>query len=132
MTIDCPRPHSGLHLMAWEHGVDPGLRTIKLWQHIEHALDHIDPENDAVQTAAAVVRGVLDRNRTATGLIEVTDDELAAIKLAVADGCEYMAINNYADDDSYPEGAAAASVLQNGGIAWICWRDPERETRDRQ
>lgn len=79
-----------------------------------------------------MVRGITDRNRAATGLIEVTDDELAAIKLAVADGCEYMAINNYADDDTFPEDAAAASVLKGGGIAWICWRDPERETHDRQ
>jgi hypothetical protein len=118
--------------MAWEHGVDPGLRPITLWQHIEHALDHTDSENDEVQTAVGVVRGIIDRNRAATGLIEVTDDELAAIKLAVTDGCEYMAINNYADGDTFPEDAGAVSVLKGGGIGWICWRDPERESHDRQ
>jgi len=35
MTVDCPRPHSGSHLLAWEHGVDRRLRAIKLWQHVE-------------------------------------------------------------------------------------------------
>ncbi len=131
MTTDCPIAHTGPHLMAWEHGVDPRLRTITLWQHIERALDHTDIDDDGVQAAVAVVRGVIDRNRAATGLIEVTDDELAAIKVAVHDACEYMALNNYADDDSFPEDSAAASVLQRGGVAWICWRDPEREARER-
>lgn len=132
MTADCLRPHSGSHLLAWEHGVDPRLRTITLWQHIELALDHTDTENDEVQAAVGVVREIIDRNRAATGLIEVTDDELAAIKLAVSDGCEYMAINNYADDASFPEDAAAAPVLQSGHVAWICWRDPQREARERK
>lgn len=131
MTVDYPEAHSGPHLMAWEHGVGPDLRTTTLWQHIAHALDHTDTENDEVQAAVAVVREIIDRNRDATGLIEVSDDELAAIKLAVADGCEYMALNNYADDASFPEDAAAAAVLQSGHIAWICWRDPQREARER-
>ena len=127
MPIDCPRPHTGPHRLAWEHGVDPRLRTAKLWQHIEQAIHHADTDNDEVQVAVVVVRGIIDRHRNTCGLIDVDDDELAAIKLAVSDACEYMAINNYADDDSFPGDAAAAAVLQSGEIAWVCWRDLVRE-----
>lgn len=48
----------------------------------------------------------------------ITEAELLALADVVAVGAEYMDVNEYADDDDFPEDVAAANQLGSGTSAW--------------
>lgn len=115
------------------HYVGLNLRTgmnapVSTWQRIAqyarivlaHATvtDELDPEREQrFEDWGRTSEAVLDRadGDLSTYYVAVTAQEWLALVASLADGAEYMAINNYADDEEFPEDAAAARVFRNDG-----------------
>lgn len=123
-----PQAHDGAHLLNWFHN-DHLDRPV--FESVNDVLVHAYTEDDDIAEAVEVVRGLIDRaraERKATPKayehgFAVTDAEREAILLAVGDACEYMAVNGYADDESYPEDAALAQFFgPRGTIAVECFK----------
>lgn len=119
--------HEGEHLLNWFHTDHLGRPIV---ESVNDVLVHAYTEDDDIAEAVAVVRGLIDRARAeAKGNpkayergFAVSTDERAAIELVILDACEYMAINGYAEDESYPEDAALAQFFgDTGTIARECF-----------
>jgi hypothetical protein len=119
----CGRIHEGPHglMLNAPTGASRSPET-RLAALARTALLHADL--DVLVDTEAIAEAVLDRADATTDiLIEVTDEELEAISIAVGSGAEYMAINRYADDHGFPEDAYAASVLTpTGAPVNVCWK----------
>lgn len=121
-----PQSHDGAHVLNWFH-TDHADRPI--FESVSDVLVHAYEEDEDIAEAVEVVRDLVKRARAEYGPkayergFEVTEAEREAIALAVGDACEYMAINNYADDESFPEDAALARFFgPTGTIATECFK----------
>jgi hypothetical protein len=119
--------HDGPHLLNWFHTDHRGRPIV---ESVNDVLVHAYTEDGDIAEAVAVVRGLVDRARAEFKRnprayedgFAVTTAEREAIELAVGDACDYMATNNYANDDSYPEDSALARFLgDTGGVARECF-----------
>ncbi len=116
---------------------------------MRHALNHVvsavEPDGDAGRSPSAeafrrreaaayehwvdVATAVLDRadKRPWAGEVLVSDAEWLALIECLYDAAEYMAQNHYADDEDFPEDAAASRLFTevDGGPGVfgleICW-----------
>lgn len=120
-----PQAHEGAHVLNWFH---EGLDGKPIFEAVNEVLVHAYEEDPDIEEAVAVVRDLVKRARaeyTPTAYksgFEVTAAERDMIILAVGDACEYMAINGYADDESFPEDAALAQFFRsNQAIATECF-----------
>lgn len=120
-----PQAHDGAHLLNWFH---EGIAGRPVFEAVNDVLVHAYEEDPDIAEAVEVVRGLIARARaeyTPTAYrsgFAVNAAERDMIILAVGDACEYMAINNYADDESYPEDAALAQFFgDRGTIATECF-----------
>jgi NOL1/NOP2/fmu family ribosome biogenesis protein len=117
--------HDGPHLLNWFHTDHRGRPIV---ESVNDVLVHAYEEDDDIAEAVAVVRGLVARaraefrgNRKAYEAgFAVTTSEREAVELAVGDACDYMATNNYANDDSYPEDSALARFLGDTGGVGNC------------
>lgn len=106
-----PCRHAGPHDLRWNLTV--ANTDMQVADAVRIALVHADADESDV----GLVERVLDR-----GASKVDDEELAVIRRVLDDAAEYMAVNRYAADLSFPEDALAASIICPGGAS-VCWTD---------
>lgn len=140
--------HQGPHRLFWAGFAGRADGSIyPLRDAIEVALDHawVDESADNSDGGVSeddlrVVRKMLDRVPAADttravmvvaertdGLIACDDVELAAAERVIGLAAEYMDNNNYAEDEEFPEDAAAARVLgRDGSLVLDCYAEVKR------
>lgn len=109
----CTTAHQ--HYVLWDNDTVTALHTA-----MNHAFteDTEPPVTDAdIDHVDALVNRAAN---TPSVFFPVSTTDLQTLERVIGLACEYMGVNNYADDADFPEDALAAQLLGDGHIAWDC------------